>query len=522
MAASIEDIAERIEPVAPDLPVASVYARFRRSPGLVAVPVVFERTPLGLIGRAQLMEMLADGTLKAEIGSAPVKSVMETDPPLADCRQPIARIAAEAASDDGRAFSQGIIALEKGGYAGYVSPTRLALASAAVSAMRTRQLRQVKARLADEDAQAYRQRRRQSELLSLLAREMRTPLASIASSADGLRATSRDKAVLELAGFLADAAGQLDTTLRDLMDLARLGTEPGSAETVTVTAAALAKGLGADLNGPEGPEVVVRCGTGGERTIEVAGKGLRQVLRSLVLDLNQARPRSGIRIQLSLDEPPGPVLLSAEIAHKAGPALSEVAASPPPGIGRYFAEQIVSHLGGQLDVRDHPGGAPAFTVMVPARLTAGTGSNEGRAPKRHHAFSLGRVLLVEDHEPIRVLTARAMEAAGWQVDSVADGEEAADLAGRRAYQVIVCDLHLADMRADQLARQLRAGRGPNAATPMLAVTADDSTVMRTQCMAAGFDRILIKPLRAAELIAELSDLIIAQEAAAPSRKRAIA
>jgi two-component system cell cycle sensor histidine kinase/response regulator CckA len=66
------------------------------------------------------------------------------------------------------------------------------------------------------------------------------------------------------------------------------------------------------------------------------------------------------------------------------------------------------------------------------------------------------VLIVDDEEPVRRFVDRALSAAGYNTSTAADGPEAiaaAEHAG--AFDILVTDLMMPQMKGDELARRLR-------------------------------------------------------------------
>lgn len=114
-----------------------------------------------------------------------------------------------------------------------------------------------------------------------------------------------------------------------------------------------------------------------------------------------------------------------------------------------------------------------------------------------------RILLAEDDSLIGAPVQDALRAGGHAVDWVRDGGQADAALQSEPYDCVVLDLGLPTM--DGL-RVLRALRRRGASTPVLVLTARDSTADRVQGLDAGADDYLVKPFELDELAARLRAL----------------
>jgi two-component system, cell cycle response regulator DivK len=102
-------------------------------------------------------------------------------------------------------------------------------------------------------------------------------------------------------------------------------------------------------------------------------------------------------------------------------------------------------------------------------------------------------LLVEDFEDSRFMMRRLLEMAGYGVVEASDGEQAVELAVQEHPALILMDLSLPKL--DGLAATRRIRRHQDVAkTPIVAVSAHDSSESRTEALAAGCDEYVTKPI----------------------------
>ncbi len=128
-----------------------------------------------------------------------------------------------------------------------------------------------------------------------------------------------------------------------------------------------------------------------------------------------------------------------------------------------------------------------------------------------------RVLLVEDDALLGGGLRAGLRQAGFEIDWVRDGADAAHAAETESFAAIVLDLGLPDMDGRAVLRRLRA-RGSK--TPILILTARDAVPDRVTGLDAGADDYVVKPVDLAELAARLRALVRrAGGEAAPTLRR---
>lgn len=115
-----------------------------------------------------------------------------------------------------------------------------------------------------------------------------------------------------------------------------------------------------------------------------------------------------------------------------------------------------------------------------------------------------RCLVVEDEPDIRADLRRALEAAGFSVDDVADGEAAWFQGDVEDYDAVILDLGLP--RLDGMS-VLRRWRGGGRAFPVIVVSARGDWTEKVEGIEAGADDYLAKPFQMGELVARVRGLV---------------
>jgi two-component system copper resistance phosphate regulon response regulator CusR len=115
-----------------------------------------------------------------------------------------------------------------------------------------------------------------------------------------------------------------------------------------------------------------------------------------------------------------------------------------------------------------------------------------------------KVLVVEDDRKVAGFIEQGLREEGYAVDVAPDGEEGATLAHVYDYDVIILDVMMPKKTGFQVAAELRReGRG----TPILLLTARDSSEDIVRGLDAGADDYLTKPFKFDELLARVRALV---------------
>ena len=115
-----------------------------------------------------------------------------------------------------------------------------------------------------------------------------------------------------------------------------------------------------------------------------------------------------------------------------------------------------------------------------------------------------RVLIVEDNPVNQRLTQFFLQKLGCNSDVAADGEEAVAAVQRKTYDVILMDVQMPRMDGLEATRQILAMNRTDLRPQIIALTAHALPSDRDDCLRAGMDDFLQKPIDAAKLRAALA------------------
>ena len=117
-----------------------------------------------------------------------------------------------------------------------------------------------------------------------------------------------------------------------------------------------------------------------------------------------------------------------------------------------------------------------------------------------------RILIVEDEEALTMLLRYNLEADGYEVETVARGDEADARLKEHLPDLIVLDWMLPGLSGIELCRRLRA-RPETRTLPIIMLTARGEESERVRGLATGADDYIVKPFSVPELIARVRALL---------------
>ncbi|MEZ4482158.1 MAG: response regulator [Dehalococcoidia bacterium] len=130
---------------------------------------------------------------------------------------------------------------------------------------------------------------------------------------------------------------------------------------------------------------------------------------------------------------------------------------------------------------------------VPAR------KGDPRMAERHPL----RILLAEDNSINQQLAILVLESMGYRADVASNGLEAVHQATVHPYDVVLMDVQMPEMDGLEATRELIRRTGGSRRPQIVAMTANAMQGDREECLAAGMDDYLSKPIRVEDLAAAL-------------------
>ena len=189
------------------------------------------------------------------------------------------------------------------------------------------------------------------------------------------------------------------------------------------------------------------------------------------------------------------------------------------GLGLAISKDLVGLMGGSIAVQSEPGRGSRFSVRIPFA----PGAADALAPPETGPGGLDaapghalEVLVVEDNEVNQLVIGAALDRLGHRWTLVSDGEQAAAAVARQRFDVVLMDIQMPVVDGIEATRRIRRLPWPQAATPIVALTANAMVEERAAYVAAGMNGYLAKPIDPALLARTLRAVVAAAPAAHPA------
>jgi PAS domain S-box-containing protein len=171
------------------------------------------------------------------------------------------------------------------------------------------------------------------------------------------------------------------------------------------------------------------------------------------------------------------------------------------GIGLSISKQLIEKMGGSIGVTSNEKSGSTFWVELDSCEADNIDENvisdlisiNQHSSRIEYSGEKGIKILVAEDNPInQTLILSQLDSLGYKADLVSNGNEALSMLNREHYDLLFTDCNMPEMDGYELARAIRDNG--NMELSIYAITADAFPEKESQCLAAGMNARITKPV----------------------------
>lgn len=394
------------------------------------------------------------------------------------------------------------------------------------------QQRRLNARLKRAQQHATAANRTKSEFLANMSHEIRTPLNGVLGMAEVIAAGELIPAQRERLEVVRQSGKALLAIINDILDLSKIEAGRLELEYLVFDFGKLVHDVAASfapLSNEKRLELKVVIADDAEGAVWGDPTRTRQILSNLISNAIKFTEQGGVTVRvdrsgdiLSVTVEDTGIGMAPEVANRIFNKFEQADGSVTrrfggTGLGLSIARQLATAMGGGIDVSSMPGQGSAFVTRLAFRKV--NQASEAESPVKPMSYTRQlppglRVLVAEDNMINQLVVRGMLERESCDVSFVFDGVEAVAAIKRQDWDLVLMDVQMPNMDGLDAARAVRAAElaENRRRTPLIALTASAMDHQVKECLAAGMDAHVAKPIEALRLVSVMASVLKAQDA----------
>lgn len=175
------------------------------------------------------------------------------------------------------------------------------------------------------------------------------------------------------------------------------------------------------------------------------------------------------------------------------------------GLGLAIVKQLIEEQGGSISLSSKLGEGSTFSFILPFGKTNIKSKEKIQIPTLNSEIKTLRVLVAEDVALNQLLIKIILNDFGFEYEIVGNGKLAVEKMQTNTYDIILMDMQMPEMNGFEATEYIR--KTLKSHIPIIALTADVTTIDVSKCKDFGMDDYISKPINEGLLYSKIMELI---------------